>query len=322
MSSRSIPVRTIYGSAILTSRSMGLNHDIPGDYSALHYGGIPVAGHGALNTGAIVPNLPASLIRGMETAPEYDADNDTDNLKVAFYCIGNRGHRYVAGGGTAPAVTEPVPHRATDSGLYGWIPFLIRPFADDITGATRAKYRLRRTLDIGGQIYVAYYGKVMDFTGVTPETSLVTIDGGIATPSPFTPTINSLQPDPSLVTNLVITDNNGSYTSVAAVLNIPFSATDVSELMSAMDILFGNPNYAVVSEIAICSGVDKLCDTRYSNVTPFPASAIVASQPTEAVGVQVVNHISTHYPMVFLSTGVTMTFNLGAVEPLFGVGST
>ena len=180
-------VRTVYGSAIQTARSMGLAHDIPGDFSALHYGGAPIAGKGALNTGVCLPNLPANLVRGMQTAPIYNPVTDTNNIKLQYFCLGNGGHRYVAAAPPAPPYSTPIPHQASDSGLYNWIPFLIRPYASDITGLTRAKYRLRRTLEISGNLYVAYFGKVLDFTGVTPEVTLVTIDGG-------TPVSSNIEP--------------------------------------------------------------------------------------------------------------------------------
>lgn len=316
-----VVVRTIYGSEVQTARNMGLAHDISGDFSALHYGGVPVLGKGALNNNLCVPNLPTSILQGMQTAPAYNALVDTNNIKLQYFCIGNRGHRYIPGAPPAPAYTSPVPHRATDSGLYGWMPFLIRPYASDITGATRAKYRLRRTLLIGGNLYVAYFAKVLDFTGVLPETNLVIIDNGAPISSPFNPTSASLAPDPTLVTNSLITDNNGSYTSVAATLSIPFTAQEVTELMNAMDLVYGDSNFAIISEVALCTGVDKLCDTQYSDVSPYTSSVIGAGNPTEAVGVQIATHISTHYPVVYANDGFGFNLDLGATEPLFGVGT-
>lgn len=316
-------VRTVYGSAIQTARNMGLAHDIPGDFSALLYGGVPVSGKGALNTAVCIPSLPADIVRGMQTAPAYDKVQDTDNIKMQILCIGNGGHRYVAAAPPAPAYSSPIPHQATDSGLYNQIPFLIRPYASDINGATRAKYRLRRTLVIGGQLYVGYFGRVLDYTGVNPVVQLVTIDAGQPIYGGFNPTINSLDPDPSNVTNFTINDNQGSYVSVSATLNIQFDANEVQEIMSACELLFGSEEYAIISEIALCTGVDKPVDTQYSDVTPFSASSIAPgpSAPIEAVGVQVMTHISTHYPIVYANDGFSMTLDLGATEPLFGIGN-
>lgn len=317
-------VRTVYGSAIQTSRSMGIEHDIPGDFSALHYGGAPVAGKGALNTAACIPNLPTPLIRGMETAPAYDSNNDSDNIKTSVLCIGNGGHRYVAAVPPAPAYSSPIPHQATDSGFYNWIPFLVREATADINNAVeplRSKYRLRRTILIGGVLYVAYFGRALNFTGLTPDIKLVTVDGPNTLESPFVPTINSLDPNPLNVTDFTIDDNQGSYVSVSATLNISFTADEVEEILNACEILYGSREYAIISEVGLCTGVDKLCDTRYANDTPYGATAIVSNQPTESVGTQVTTHISTHYPIVYANDGFELTLDLGATEPLFGIGN-
>lgn len=306
-----VVVRTIYGSAVQTNRSMGLTHEIPA-FSTLNE---------ALSNNTIIANLPTAINRGMRVAPAYDANADTNSLKVGFFCIGNGGHRFIQGPDPqAPAYTTPIPHRATDSGLYRWIPFIVRPIANDGVGFDPADYRLRRTLDIGGNIYVAYYAKRLDLTGVESELTRVDYNAGnpVTTPN-WLPNINNLKP--TQPTDSTVTANNGSYVSVAASLTIPFTAQEVQELIDAMTLLFNNPNFAVISEIALCTGVDKQCTGEYTNAASPVLNALSPGVANEIVGAQVATHISTYYPVVYANDGFGLTMDLGATEPLFGVGS-
>ena len=314
-------VRTIYGSAVQTTRSLGLEHSIPSPHAALHYGGIPSTGVGALNTATIIPQLPASLTRAMQVAPVYDAAADTGNIRQQYFCIGNGGHRFIQGPDPlAPAYTSPIPHRATDSGLYRMIPFLIRNLSGaDLSIGDRAKYRLRRVIEVGGQFYAAYYAKKLDFTGVAPELTRVDYNAGNPVSAAFAPNINNL--NPTQPSDSTVVANSGSYVSVRASLSIPFTADEVAELLAAMQTIYGNENFAVISEVALCTGVDKLCTHEYTNAASPVSNEITVNNPTEAVGVQVATHISTYYPLVYANSGLGFTMDLGATEPLFGVGS-
>lgn len=307
-----IITRTIYGSALQTSRHLGLQHAIT-EFSTLNT---------AINNSAIIDNLPSAINAGMWVRPDYNQANDSGNLKLNIFCIGNGGHRFIQGPDPQePAYVDPIPHRSTDSGAYRLIPFVVKRLdVGDLPSGQQANYRLRRTLMINidsvDVLCAAYFGKVLDLGDTAPEMELVTIADGIAVPSTFEPTINNLKP--TKPSDSTVVANEGSYASVAATLQIAFTAQEVTWLQEAMTLLYGNPNYAIISEVLLCSGVDKATTAVY-NDAGVTTSAFTTG--TEAVGVEVSTFASVFYPVVFANNGFNFTMNLGATEPLFGVSA-
>lgn len=301
-------VRTIYGSALQTARLSGSQHTIPAN-STLNE---------AILNADIIPHMTSPVNRGMEVLPNYNPVADSDDLNLKILCIGNGGHRNAVGADGVP-FTDPIPHRARDSGLFRPIPFIVRPIASDLDATARANYRLRRVLDIGGNLYVAYYGRVLDLTEVQPEMSHVTIDEGVSTSVEFVPTIDDLkptQPDADTVLN-----SNGEYLAVAATLEISFTANEVAELRSAMNILYGDERLAIVSELALCTGKDVTVTEKWPNNAPYTTPVAIGSNRTETIGAQIAIHVSAYYPVLFTNDGFSFTLDVGATEPLFGVST-
>nr|DAI38263.1 MAG TPA: hypothetical protein [Caudoviricetes sp.]DAP91586.1 MAG TPA: hypothetical protein [Caudoviricetes sp.] len=54
------------------------------------------------------------------------------------------------------------PHSVLDAALFNHIPFIIREVSNDLDMYTRQKYRLRKTINIKGTDYYAYYARVCD----------------------------------------------------------------------------------------------------------------------------------------------------------------
>ena len=73
------------------------------------------------------------------------------------------------------------------------------------------------------------------------------------------------------------------------------------------NIIYGDENYAIISEIALCSGVDR-------SVSVQNGSSQLSY--TEAIAVQVSDFVSCFHPMSFLNTSFTLGLDIGAVEPL------
>jgi hypothetical protein len=303
-------VRTIYGNALQTARHIGIQVQIP-QFSTLDT---------AMQNTDIIHFLPtlsgAPATTGLQSAPPYNPATDSDHVDVQYLCIGNGGHYNVAGVTGGVPYTEAIPHKSSDSGLYSQIPFVVVPVTADLGPADRAKYRMRVIMIIGGVVYAAYYARVLDVSVVNPVQTLTTVSNNVSTPTPFVPTINNLKPAPPAIG----ATDDGSYLAVTATVTIPFTAQELLWLTSACALVFGNPNYAIISEVALCSGVEKVVTQAYPNDPTAPQTPVPVTSGTyiEAVGVQVACFISSYYPVQYTNEGFNFTLDLGTTEPLFG----
>lgn len=276
-----IITRTVYGSKLQSSKLLGLQHVIDANTTL---------------------NEKFDIQSGVMPNPADDPD-------VRYFAIGRGGHRPITGA-DGIAYTTPINHRASDAACFHHMPFVLRDVNNDLTPEQRSKYALRKQETHGGYNYFAYYLKRLDLNGVVPEMRYTQVVDGVETTVPYTPTSSNLNPEPPEVSSSGVTTTDGNYLSTTASIKVAFDANDVLELLEVARIIYGNELVAVVSEIALCSGVDK--------IVPGPAAGGGNISYSEAIGVQVATHITTHYPMAFSNQGFEFTIDLGATEPLIG----
>lgn len=304
-----IITRTVYGATIQTVRALGMKHVVL-EYTTINQ---------ALNEPTIINKLPTPLTRGMEIYEPYDFDKDSNNIFTQYLVIGNGGHENINNPNDAVPYSIPVPHKATDSGLFNLMPFILRKADDDLTPVQRKRYALRRTVAVDGVLYAAYYARKIDFPRTTPEITITKVVDGQPTVEQFVPTINNLRP----VKYAQETEYKGAYATVSSFVQLVWDEKDIQDAKDACRIMFGNERMAIISELAICSAVEKPCTERY------PAAEGAAQTPTklpenvffEAVACQVGVHITTYIPLSYADQEYTLSLNLGATEPLFGVES-
>lgn len=299
-------VPTIYGSAVQTAQNLGLLLDIP-QYSTIN----EVLG----NALAIPQQNPGGVTTlGMQTADAYNFGSDQQDIKFQYLVIGNGGHRFIQGSvGTVP-YSSPIPHSAIDSGLFHMIPWIACPVTDDLSPTDRAQFRLRQTLTVDGVLTAFYFAKKINYGSTSPLLTITTVTGGVETTTAFSPTINNLIPTQPVIG----ATNSGEKASVDTVVNINLSAEDVLNIQNACALLYGDANQAIISELAICSGVDKPITHLYPNTGAQTPSPIVGSTTMEAVACQVACFISTYRQLSVDTGGVTIGFDIGVSEPLFG----
>lgn len=295
--------RTVYGAAMQTSKHLGIPYEIP-RFTTINE---------AVDIDDIVPHQPNPKTRGMQYPQSYNPDTDTAALTIQYFCIGNGGHTIISSGTEGIPFPKNKPHRSKDSGLYNILPFVIKPLEADLNRDERSKYRLRKVLEIEGELYVAYYARRMDVNKVAPVLVHTKIQDGISVSTPFVPSINDLNPPDPVIGQ----ENDGSLLSVTSKIVIEFDEEDVRRLKEACEILYGNANYAIISEIAICSGTDKPIIQEYPTGANQTSENISSQNLFESVGVQVVCYIGHFFSAMNSSQGFTSTFDLGAAEPLF-----
>lgn len=223
--------------------------------------------------------------------------------RAQFYCIGNGGHKAVSGSDGFPYL-ENIPHDPKDTGLFRLFPFILRPITNDLTVLQRAKYALRRIETHNNLPHAAYYLKRLDMSGVTVDLQSRVIENGVTTTTDFVPSPASLTPTPAAFTNVGSNALTAEYLVAAALLSTAFTQDECTELLDAATIIYSDTNYAVISEMGLCAGVNKVITL--PNNTNF----------TEAIGVQIVSHIARLHQIKTSPTGVSGTLELGTSEVL------
>lgn len=227
---------------------------------------------------------------------------------VQYVAIGNKGATYeVTTSGMV--LTTPTPHLPRDAALFNHIPFVVRNINDDISSTERVKYRMRVPITIEGTVYVAYYLRALNMTSVTPGVQLRNVDttGNTITTTNFVPVPGDLSPTPPDVSNIDINDPSGDYLVSSAVINLTLNQEDIANIMEGCAILYGDPRYAVISEIALCSGVDKVLSGTFGSVT---------SNYTEVIAAQVTSFIAQYHALSSATTKVDIDFDVGTSEAL------
>jgi hypothetical protein len=232
-----------------------------------------------------------------------------DRPSMRYVAIGNGGHRSITGP-EGISVPDPVQHTSTDAVLYKHLPFVLRDPANDLTPVQRANYGLRRVQSHDGKPYIAYYLKRLDYTTVVSKLDFKTVqEGGATTTSEFIPNSSNLEPIPPALSSTGVNVTTGNYISATAKIPFTLNESDIQELLDAATIIYGDDNYAIISEIALCSGVDKVL-------------TIDAGQPgsfnmNEVIGAQVVTFFNTFFSCKFDNKGIDILLDVGASEPLF-----
>lgn len=295
-------VRTLLGIRVQTALNLGLKLDMP-QYTTINE---------LLTDSDVVPFQPSPPTLGMEFAEDYDMNQDSANVREQLLVIGNKGHRAMSGGNFGIDTVDPVPHLATDSGLFGMIPFVIRPFTDDLTPAQRKIYRLRKTMWYNGELYVAYYGRKLIIDAVVPEMTITDVSNGTPQTRPVVYTINNAKPKPRPIAG----EGDGSFVETVANVSILFTTEDINWLKEVGQILFNDPNKGLISELAFCSCVEKPITRRYPGSGTQNPSNVPPGEHFESVAVQVNTFVST-----FLTPnhngGFGGVYNLGGNDPLY-----
>ncbi len=253
-----------------------------------------------------LPN--STLNQKLNIHPDIDIA-ESDIPVVKYVAIGNGGHNFIVGG-NGRVKWRAVHHTVRHTALYNQLPFVLRRPNEDLTPEQRMRYRLRRLETHHGVTYVAYYLRVLDLSMTEVDLELRHVEDGVTVSTPYAPSLEDLNPvPPTLLTGQAVT-TTGDY--VASTAKIPFvmSAEDVQEFVNAVKIIEGDDGYAVISEMATVSGVDRAVLGDFNGAR---------SSYTDAIYTQVTSFISTAWVMEYQTDGVTLTIDVGNVEPLLSV---
>ncbi len=252
-----------------------------------------------------IPNTTLNEKFGILAADPPPADQYPSSR---YLTVGNGGHTWVVGANGKGKVT-PMQHKATDAALFEHMPLVVREPTNDLTAAQRANYALRREVEYKGRRYIEYYLKRINYTGVTPEMNYTVVQDGVADTQPFVPTSANLNPVPQPLSPTGVNIPSGDYVSASARISIPFETFDINELRNACKIIYDDEEMAQISEIGICSGIDKNVQVTGTGNSTFNFN--------DAICVQVLSHVMCYYALAFINDRIDIDLNIGAVEPLF-----
>jgi hypothetical protein len=226
---------------------------------------------------------------------------------VAYYSVGNGGHTFSAGQSGIP-FPELYQHQPSDAALFNHMPFVLRQQNNDLIPAQRANYALRKEITIGSTVYIAYYLRRIDMTAVSVTLQHRVDHTNYVTSNAFTPTADNLSPTPTILSNSNVNTVSGDYLVASAPLTVSMTADDVTEYLNAAQILYGDQNYAIISEMALCSGYDK---------TITISASTGAFNFNEAILVQPVAFIADFQMLQYANQGLNKTLDSGGNCPLF-----
>ncbi|WP_396190486.1 hypothetical protein [Flavobacterium sp.] len=226
---------------------------------------------------------------------------------LGYIGIGNKGASYELAPGNF-MLTRPVPHLARHAALYNMIPFIVRPANDDLSASERANYRLRVPMTTsGGENVIAYYLKPLDLAAVTPDLELRNVNNGVITSTPFSYALSDLSPTPPVISNVNLNNPDGDYLVASAKTIFTLNQAEIVNVMEACTILYGDPGYAAINEVALVTGLDKVIQGVINGV---------ATNYTEVICAQIATFIAQNHTLTSSSTEVKIGLNIGSVDPL------
>lgn len=224
-----------------------------------------------------------------------------------YIAIGNKGASYEVTTSNI-VLTNPVPHLPRHASLYNHIPFVVRDINDDLSPEERIKYRLRVPfLTKDNKPYVAYYIRALNLDPVIPTVELRNVTDGNINTDVFVPSLSDLAPTHPNISNINLNDPSGDYLISTAKVEMILNAEDIANIRDACTILYGDPRYAVINEVAYCSGIDRVLPGTFGNVT---------SNYVECIATQVNAFIYQSHTLTESTTEVGIRFDVGSSESL------
>lgn len=228
---------------------------------------------------------------------------------IKYMGIGRGGHQNVVGAGSDTLIASKY-HSVTDAALFQQIPFVLAPVSNDLTPPQQAGYRLRVLETYNGSNYFAYYLKVIDTTSVTLQEQVIQLtNGAITSTTNYVPIVSSLSPVPVDISNTSINISNGSHLVVQTVLPLSLTAADITGIVNACTIKYGDPSYAFISELSIVGGFD----------TPSITTMLggVSNTYIEIQTAQIMAFASPLAPLQTNPTGLVLPYAISNVAPLY-----
>lgn len=255
-----------------------------------------------------IPDLPHISLNERTTIMQDSKIPEGEFPYFQYYAIGDKGH-YTKTDSDGELFIEPAKHRATDSGPFNLMPFVLRAEGNDLTKTQRANYALRTQIEKDGVQYWAYYLKrIPGVRDKQPTVYQTTVSEGEETTKEYITSVSDLYPERPIIAPDTAVTTASQYITVSTPITIVFDEFDVQELFNVARVLYNNDKRAIISEIMLCTGYD------FDRQTTTDGNAQIVF--TESIQTWIAAFISTYQNMAFNNKGFTMELELGGVEPM------
>ena len=266
-----------------------------------------------LNNSDAVPFQPAIPTASMEFTEDYNYQTDSVNSKLQYFAIGSGSHYNVTNATNGRPKWGNKPHNARRTGPFEIIPFVIRDLDDDLTPEQRLSYRGRKVIEIGGRYRAAYFLRHLDLSSLPISQTIVKKENGVEVEVPYKPTVNDMVSKDADING----DNDGTYIRTTIPVELTFSDVEAQWLREVAELWYGDADDAIISEIALCSGVDKPITKRYPPATSSQTPQAINSSLKEAVGVQLNVIEALNVDLTFTNGSLIEKIYIGTEDPLY-----
>jgi len=259
--------------------------------------GLEFQANGLINE-PYVPRINTTLNEKYNLLPNEPIGADTV-YGIKYLSIGTGGTPVATGSG----VYSYSEHGTLDAALFNQIPFVVRTVANDLTALEQAKYRFRIPITINGINYVQYYLRRLQASDITTDTYDISVSNAGAEQLTLftTDTPKYLNPVPRASPSPL--NENNQYVSKMIKLRFSLTPTELDEINAGIAILYGPTTVLHITEIGVCSGLDKTIGTLI-----------------EALKVQIFFHISVDVDTKLRydqTVGYLRSIELGGSEPVY-----
>lgn len=245
-------------------------------------------------------------LHGFQTGVEA---SELEYSKVQYLVAGIGGHQLTAGTSGIPR-NKPISHSPLDTGLYIPVPWVMRLQTEDLTPTERLKYAGRISVEHEGENYFQYWLRRIDLTDSKTTLETTSIRDGNETTVPLVYNSSNLRPTPKNISSDTAMPTLEEADVVSTTLNVvvALSEIDVAEYVNAATIIYGSSEYAIISEVGLVAGIDKVVTAQGPGGVPF--------QFNEVIGAQIVSFMSDYNEFTSSNDTLTLVFDAGTVEPL------
>jgi len=231
--------------------------------------------------------------------------DEADRVAARYFAIGDGGHFNTLGVGNRP-LTGYYTHTPDDAASFNHMPFVLRLTNNDLTPIERTKYRMRKLINVGGTPYIAYYLKVLGNADSAIATKLRTEVDGVVTQVDYIPTLANLSPTPQTPQHLL--DLQNKYLVSSSEVEFSMSPSEVADFLEACNILYGDADFGIISEIAVVQGVDRQVSGDLNGQ---------AISYTEAIGAQCANFVVHDERLTSSEDQFTLTVDISGIQPMY-----
>lgn len=260
----------------------------------------------ALRYGDPLRILPNSTLNQKLGFAQEALPYESEQVRTKYLAIGLKGIEITlaTNGLYKVSFRNYLPNNAS---LFQHCPFAMRRLTEDFEPSERQHLRGRRVEEHNGVRYAAYYLRVLENDGQAASAEHRVVRNGVVSSNGWSPALSDLNPVPMTVNPNEVIANSDEYLAASKKIQIIFTPNDIQEIINAVTIIYGDPDFAELSEFALVSGVDRRIAGDFGGVT---------QQYDEAIYAQVNDFLKTRISCPDSLGGKILNIDAGSVEPL------